>query len=75
MEQMTASQEQARRFNEDEAVWQRYEYLRALRLLIRQESRFYADVADALDWIEANHQCRGNWLPCVRLKLKIITKQ
>ena len=58
MNQMTDSRELARRFNEDESVWQRYEYIRARRLLLSVPSVLPAEVQDALDWIEAEQQCR-----------------
>lgn len=56
MDQVTDSQELARRFNEDEAVWQRYQYKRRLRLRHGLESQ--AEVLDDLDWIEAERECR-----------------
>jgi hypothetical protein len=58
MDQITDSQELARRFNEDEAVWQCYEYIRARRLLCGVDSVLSDEVQDALEWIEAEHQCR-----------------
>jgi hypothetical protein len=61
MDQMTVSQERARRFDEDEAVWQRYEYRRRLRLRLGGESVLRDEVLDALDWIEAERECRLTW--------------
>ena len=61
MDQMADSQELARRFNEDEAVWQRYEYIRRLRLRLGIKSLLSDEVLDELDWIEAARQCRGIW--------------
>ena len=61
MDQVTDSQELARRFNEDEAVWQRYEYRRRLRQLLRLESLLQDEGLDELDWIEAERECREIW--------------
>jgi hypothetical protein len=58
MDQKTDSQELARRFNEDEAVWQHYESRRRLRLQKRSEPLLPDEVLDELDWIEAEHECR-----------------
>ena len=58
MDQMTDSQELARRFNEDEAVWQRYELFRRLRLRLRIESLLPDEVLDEIDWIEAEREIR-----------------
>ena len=58
MDQMTDSQELARRFNEDEAVWQRYEYRRGLRLRLGIESLIPDEVLDDLDLIEAEREVR-----------------
>jgi hypothetical protein len=67
MEQIIDSQELARRFNENEAVWQRCEYIRARRLLWGVRSVLPDEVQDALDWIEAEHQCRQTQLLGKRL--------
>lgn len=61
MDQTADSQELARRFNEDEAVWQRYEYKRRLRLRPGGESLLPDEVQDALDWTEAENECRLTW--------------
>ena len=58
MEQMTDSQELARQFNEDEAVWQRYEYRRRVRLRLGFESLLPDEVLDEIDWIEAEREIR-----------------
>lgn len=51
-------QELARRFNEDEAVWRRYQQNRGLRLL-RGSSRLFPDeVLDRLDYLEAEREQR-----------------
>jgi hypothetical protein len=57
MNEMTGLQELARRFNEDEAVWQRYEYRRRLRLLLGIEPQS-AEFLDEFDWSEAERECR-----------------
>lgn len=58
MRQMCDSQELARRFNESEAVWQRYEYVRARRLLRDVDFVLSDEVHNELDWLEAEHYCR-----------------
>ena len=55
---MTETQELARRFNEDEAVWRGYEHKRALRRLLGSRSPLPDDVLDELDWQEAERECR-----------------
>jgi hypothetical protein len=57
MDQLTNSQELASRFNEDEAVWQRYERRRWLRLLQATEWLLPDEILDELDWIEAEREC------------------
>ena len=52
------SQELARRFNEDEAVWRNYERKRALRQLIGSRSPLPPEVLDDLDWQAAERECR-----------------
>jgi hypothetical protein len=58
MDQLINSQELARRFNEDEAVWRAYENRRRLRLLHGTESLLLAEILDELDWIAAERECR-----------------
>ena len=55
---MSESQELARRFNEDEAVWRGYERKRALRRLLGSRSPLPEDVLDDLDWQAAEQECR-----------------
>lgn len=52
------SQELASRFNEDEAVWHRYEKKRRLRRLLGLQTPIPEEVLDALDWFEAERACR-----------------
>lgn len=61
MDQITDSHELARRLNEDEAVWQRYEYRRRLRLRLGLESLPPGEILDELDWIKAERECREIW--------------
>jgi hypothetical protein len=51
-------QELVSRFNEDEAVWRRYQKKCALRLLRGSSSPFPEEVLDRLDWLEAERECR-----------------
>ncbi len=62
METMTDSQELARRFNEDEAVWQGYERKRRRRRP-QAESPLLYEVLDELDWIAAERE--GREVRCV----------
>ena len=52
------SQETARRFNEDEALWQCYQHKRALRRMLGSPSPLPQDILDYLDWREAQRECR-----------------
>jgi len=52
------SQALASRFNEDEAVWRRYERKRKLRRLSGLRAPSSEAVLDALDWLEADQECR-----------------
>jgi hypothetical protein len=56
---MTETQELARRFNEDEAVWRCYEHKRALRRLPGSRAPRPEDILDDLDWQEAERECRA----------------
>ena len=58
MDQLVNSQELARRFNEDEAVWRAYENRRRLRLLNGNESLLRNEILDELDWIAAEREAR-----------------
>lgn len=68
MDQMINPQVLAERFNEEEAVWQRFEYRRRRRLLRGNESPLPDEVLDLIDWIEAERErrqpmCVGQRLP------------
>ncbi len=58
MDHLPDSRELARRFNEDETVWRRYEYRRSLRIRLGIESLDFDEVLDELEWIEAERECR-----------------
>ncbi len=55
---MIETQELARRFNEDEAVWHCYEHKRTLRRLLGSRTPLAEVVLDYLDWQEAELECR-----------------
>ncbi|MBX7206673.1 MAG: hypothetical protein K1X78_00060 [Verrucomicrobiaceae bacterium] len=55
---LARAQEQARRFNEDEAVLCEFERLQLLRKLSDPFSRLPEEIADELDWREAVATCR-----------------
>ena len=52
------TQELARRFNEDEAVWRCYEQKRATRRLPGEGPSAAADILDDRDWQAAERECR-----------------
>jgi hypothetical protein len=56
------SQALAGRFNEDEAVRSRYEQKCRLRQLRGLQTPLPEEVLDALDWLEAEQECRKT--PC-----------
>jgi hypothetical protein len=58
MKVMMETQELARRFNEDEAVWRAFERKRALRRLPGAGTPFSEQILDYLDWREAERECR-----------------
>ena len=58
MKSLMDSQELARRFNEDEAVWRRYQQKRGLRQLFGLRSLLPQEVLDGCDWLEAERECR-----------------
>ena len=55
MKRIVDTQELARRFNEDEAVWRRFEQKRRLR---NSTSLFPEEVLDEVDWREAELKSR-----------------
>jgi hypothetical protein len=50
------SQELARRFNEDEAVWRRFEVKRKLRQWSSLDSLLSEELMNALDWLESERE-------------------
>ena len=62
MNPLAQSQELARRFSEEEAVWRCYERKRALRKLPGSRSPLLdplpEETLDYLDWLEAERECR-----------------
>ena len=67
MKSASDTQERVRQFNEDEAVWQRFEEKRRLRRLIGWPSLFPEETLDRLDWISAEREIRrvraiGKWI-------------
>jgi len=55
MKPLVDTQELARRFNEDEAVWRRFEQKRSQR---DSASPLPEEVFDEIDWREAEQECR-----------------
>ena len=52
------SQELARRFNQEEAVWRRYEEIREARRRSGKDSTLSEEAQDRLDWLKAERECR-----------------
>ena len=63
MDSLADPQELVRRFNEDEAVWRHYRQKRELHSLRGLQIPLPEEVLDALDWLEAEQECRKT--PCV----------
>ena len=55
MKPLIDTQEIARRFNEDEAVWRRFEQKRSQR---DSASPLPEEILDEIDWREAEQECR-----------------
>ncbi len=63
MKPFVDTQELARRFNEDEAVWRAYERLGQLRRRCGFPVSMPADILDWLDWLKAERV--GRFIRCV----------
>lgn len=63
MKLCTDTQELARRFNEEEAVWREYERLRQLRRRCGFRVSMPMDILDRLDWLKAERV--GRIIRCV----------
>lgn len=58
MKANTESQQFAKCFNEDEAVWRRFEEKRKSRRRFSPDSLLSEELLDALDWFEAEQELR-----------------
>jgi hypothetical protein len=58
MTQISDTQELARRFNEEEAIWQRFQQKRLAGRLPGGDSQLPESVLDSLDWLEAEGEIR-----------------
>jgi hypothetical protein len=58
MTPISDTQELALRFNEDEAIWQRFQEKRLTRHLARSDSPMPESILDHLDWLEAEREIR-----------------
>jgi hypothetical protein len=54
-------QEIANRFNEDEAIWQRYQQKRLVRRFSEYETALPETILDYVDWIEAEREVCVTW--------------
>jgi hypothetical protein len=61
MKQVIDTSELVQRFNDDEAVWRRYEDKRELRRRLGFQSPLPEAILDYLDWLEAERECRRTW--------------
>lgn len=52
------TQEFARRFNEEDAIWQRFQRKRLARRLPRSDSPLPESALDHFDWLEAEREIR-----------------
>ena len=58
MTPISETQEFARRFNEEEAIWRRFQRKRLTRRLLGSDSPLPESVLDQLDWLEAEREIR-----------------
>jgi hypothetical protein len=58
MTAMSDTQEFARRFNEEEAIWRRFQEKRLRRRLLGTDSPLPESVLDHFDWLEAEREIR-----------------
>jgi hypothetical protein len=58
MKAMSNTQDLARQFNEEEAIWQRFEERRRLRRLSRRECPLPESILDELDWMNSEREMR-----------------
>jgi hypothetical protein len=69
MTPISDTQELTRRFNEEEAIWQRFQKKRLARHLLEADSPMPESILDQLDWLEAEREiqttravAQTNWL-------------
>jgi len=58
MTPISDTQEFARRFNQEEAIWRRFQEKRLARRSPRGDSHLPESVLDHLDWLEAEREIR-----------------
>lgn len=58
MTPISDTQEFARRFNEEEAIWQRFREKRLSRRVLEADSPLPESLLDQLDWLEAEREIR-----------------
>ena len=58
MNRLDDVREQVRRFNEEEAIWRRFQKRRILRRLSRWRDTIAEEILDHIDWIAADRECR-----------------
>jgi len=56
--QTADAQKLARRFNEDEAVWQAFERRKTMRKILGPQAPISEECSDNLDWQEAEREAR-----------------
>ena len=58
MTPISDTQEFARRFNEEEAIWRRFQEKRLARRLLEADSQMPESILDHFDWLEAECKIR-----------------
>jgi hypothetical protein len=58
MRPTSETQEFARRFNEGEAIWRRFQAKRLTRHLLETDSKMPESILDRLEWLEAEREIR-----------------
>lgn len=74
MKRIPDSHEIARRFNEDESTWLRFQQKRLRRRLSEANSSLPENILDRLDWMEAERETQVTWAIAQTDRLPAIAK-
>lgn len=69
------TQELARRFNEEEAIWLRFQEKRLARYLLEADSPLPESILDHLDWLEAEREIRATRAVALRGARRAATRR